>query len=135
MRSALSRVTLLRGLPRSLLRRDRAVGGLSPFARASGRLAGWLLLFDGGFRIYRRVHGPLAELPRELQAVVRLDLELLSVIDTVDRADLDAQAAVHAARVVYDEADRVWLCLARAVGVALGLLDGDTVVRADAHAL
>src|SRR5918998_1042846 len=60
------------------------------------------LLFDGGLGVHRRVDGPLAELPRELQAIVSLDLVLLGVVDAVVRADPHAlqtrDAAVHVYR-------------------------------------
>src|SRR5215208_439309 len=96
---------------------------------------GFLLLLDGGFGIHRGIYGPLAELPGELQPIVRLSFELLGVVDAVDRADLDAEGTVHAARVVYDKAYRVGLRLAGAVDVTLLHLYGDTVVGADPHAL
>src|SRR5215210_2170156 len=97
-----------------------------------GRL---FLLFGGGLGVHRWVDGTLAELPGQLQAVVGLRLEFFCVVDAVDRAYLDAERAVHAARVVDHEPYGEGLGLARTVGVALGLLDGDAMVWADPHAL
>src|SRR5215203_5045087 len=118
------------------LQSSRLVPGPGLLDRSGGFLACGLLLFPyGRLGVNPRVDGELAELPGELQAVVGLRLELLGVVDAVHRADLDAQRAVHAARVVDHEPDRVRLRLPRAVGVALDLLDRDAVVGADPHAL
>src|SRR5215217_5267836 len=118
------------------LQSSRLVPGPGLLDRSGSFLARGLLLCPyGRFGVHPRVDGELAELPGKLQAIVGLRLELLGVVDAVHRADLDAQGAVHAARVVDHEPDRVRLRLARAVGVALDLLYGDAVVGTDPHAL